>query len=225
MTDEPHLLVVDDDDRIRDLLRRYMVAQGFRVTAAQDAAAARKMMSMIDFDLAILDIMMPGEDGLSLLTSMREQHNDTPVILLTARGLAEDRIEGLKRGADDYLPKPFEPEELSLRAAAILKRSMKEVPPDEIEMSGLIFNPARGELKHGDNRVRLTEAELQLLTILTSRAGEAVSREELAQMTSAGLERSIDVQVTRLRRKIEPDPKQPIHLQTVRGVGYRLMPD
>ena len=225
MTDEPHLLVVDDDDRIRDLLRRYMVTQGFRVTAAQDAAAARKMMSMIDFDLAILDIMMPGEDGLSLLTSMREERNDTPVILLTARGLAEDRIEGLKRGADDYLPKPFEPEELSLRAAAILKRSMKEVPPDEIEMSGLIFNPARGELKHGENRVRLTEAELQLLTILTSRAGEAVSREELAQMTSAGLERSIDVQVTRLRRKIEPDPKQPIHLQTVRGVGYRLMPD
>ena len=225
MTDEPHLLVVDDDDRIRDLLRRYMVTQGFRVTAAQDAQAARKMMSMIDFDLAILDIMMPGEDGLSLLTSMREERNDTPVILLTARGLAEDRIEGLKRGADDYLPKPFEPEELSLRAAAILKRSMKEVPPEEIEMSGLIFNPARGELKHGDNRVRLTEAELQLLTILTSRAGEAISREELAQMTSAGLERSIDVQVTRLRRKIEPDPKQPIHLQTVRGVGYRLMPD
>lgn len=225
MTDEPHLLVVDDDDRIRDLLRRYMVTQGFRVTAAQDAMAARKMMSMIDFDLAILDIMMPGEDGLSLLTSMREERNETPVILLTARGLAEDRIEGLKRGADDYLPKPFEPEELSLRAAAILKRSMKDVPPDEIEMSGLIFNPARGELKHGDNRVRLTEAELQLLTILTSRAGEAVSREELAQLTSAGLERSIDVQVTRLRRKIEPDPKQPIHLQTVRGVGYRLMPD
>lgn len=225
MTEEPHLLVVDDDDRIRDLLRRFMVKQGFRVTAAEDAAGARKMMSMIDFDLAILDIMMPGEDGLSLLSSMRDARNDTPVILLTARGLAEDRIEGLKRGADDYLPKPFEPEELSLRATAILKRSMKEVPPDEIEMSGLIFNSARGELKHGDKRVRLTEAELQLLSILTSRAGEAVSREELANMTSAGLERSIDVQVTRLRRKIEPDPKQPIHLQTVRGVGYRLMPD
>lgn len=225
MSDEPHLLVVDDDDRIRDLLRRYLVNEGFRVTAAQDAASARKMMSMIDFDLAILDIMMPDEDGLSLLSSMRNDRNQTPVILLTARGLAEDRIEGLKRGADDYIPKPFEPEELSLRATAILRRSMKEVPPDEIEMSGLIFNPARGELKHGDNRVRLTEAELQLLTILTSRAGEAVSREELAKMTSAGLERSIDVQVTRLRRKIEPDPKQPIHLQTVRGVGYRLMPD
>ncbi len=225
MNDEPHLLVVDDDDRIRDLLRRYMVKQGFRVTAAEDASRARKIMSMIDFDLAILDIMMPGEDGLSLLSSMRDGRNETPVILLTARGLAEDRIEGLKRGADDYLPKPFEPEELSLRVSAILKRSMKEMPPDEIEMSGLIFNSARGELKNGDARVRLTEAELQLLTILTSRAGEAVSREELAKMTSAGLERSIDVQVTRLRRKIEPDPKQPIHLQTVRGVGYRLMPD
>ena len=225
MSEEPHLLVVDDDDRIRDLLRRFLIQKGFRVTASQNAFNARKMMSMIDFDLAILDIMMPGEDGLSLLSTMREGGNDTPVILLTARGLAEDRIEGLKRGADDYMPKPFEPEELSLRAAAILRRSMKDVPPDEIEMSGLIFNSARGELKNGDARVRLTEAELQLLTILTSRAGEAVSREELAQMTSAGLERSIDVQVTRLRRKIEPDPKQPIHLQTVRGVGYRLMPD
>jgi len=225
MSEEPHLLVVDDDNRIRDLLRRFLVQKGFRVTASHDAINARKMMSMIDFDLAILDIMMPGEDGLSLLSTMREAGNDTPVILLTARGLAEDRIEGLKRGADDYMPKPFEPEELSLRAAAILRRSMKEVPPDEIEMSGLIFNSARGELKNGDTRVRLTEAELQLLTILTSRAGEAVSREELAQMTSAGLERSIDVQVTRLRRKIEPDPKQHIHLQTVRGVGYRLMPD
>ena len=225
MTEAPHILVVDDDNRIRDLLKRYLIKEGYRVTSASNATGARKLMSVIDFDLAILDIMMPGEDGLSLLSGMREDENETPVILLTARGLAEDRIEGLKRGADDYLPKPFEPEELALRAAAILRRSMKEAPPEEIEMSGLIFNAARGELKNGDSRVRLTEAELQLLSILTSRAGEAVSREELAAMTSAGLERSIDVQVTRLRRKIEPDPKQPIHLQTVRGVGYRLMPD
>ena len=225
MSDEAHVLVVDDDDRIRDLLKRYLVTQGYRVTTASDASAARKFMSMIDFDIAILDIMMPGEDGLSLLSSIREKGDETPIMLLTARGLAEDRIEGLKLGADDYLPKPFEPEELSLRAAAILRRTLKEAPPEEIEMSGLIFNSARGELKHGDIRVRLTEAELQLLSILTSRAGEAVTREELAAMTSAGLERSIDVQVTRLRRKIEPDPKQPIHLQTVRGVGYRLMPD
>jgi len=225
MSDTAHILVVDDDDRIRDLLKRFLVTQDYRVTTAPDAATARKMMTNIDFDLGILDIMMPEEDGLSLLSSMRETGNDTPVILLTARGLAEDRIEGLKRGADDYLPKPFEPEELSLRAAAILRRSMKEEAPEEIEMSGLVFNAARGELKNGDERVRLTEAELQLLTILTSRVGEPVSREDLAAMTSAGLERSIDVQVTRLRRKIEPDPKQPIHLQTVRGIGYRLMPD
>lgn len=225
MSDEAHILVVDDDDRIRDLLKRFLVKEGYRVTTAPHAKSARKFMSMIDFDLSILDIMMPGEDGLSLLSSIRETGNETPVILLTARGLAEDRIEGLKRGADDYLPKPFEPEELSLRAAAILRRSKKEDPPEEIEMSGLIFNAARGELKNGDERIRLTEAELQLLSILTSRAGEAVTREELAAMTSAGLERSIDVQVTRLRRKIETDPKQPIHLQTVRGVGYRLMPD
>jgi len=225
MSDEAHILVVDDDDRIRDLLKRFLVKEGYRVTTAPHAASARKFMSMIDFDLSILDIMMPGEDGLSLLSFIRESGDETPVILLTARGLAEDRIEGLKRGADDYLPKPFEPEELSLRAAAILRRSMKDAPPEEVEMSGLIFNAARGELKNGNERVRLTEAELQLLSILTSRAGEAVTREELATMTSAGLERSIDVQVTRLRRKIEPDPKQPIHLQTVRGVGYRLMPD
>lgn len=225
MSDEAHILVVDDDDRIRDLLKRFLVKEGYRVTTAPHAESARKFMSMIDFDLSILDIMMPGEDGLSLLSSIRANGNETPVILLTARGLAEDRIEGLKRGADDYLPKPFEPEELSLRAAAILRRSKKEDPPEEIEMSGLIFNAARGELKNGDERIRLTEAELQLLSILTSRAGDAVTREELAAMTSAGLERSIDVQVTRLRRKIEPDPKQPIHLQTVRGVGYRLMPD
>jgi len=225
MSDAAHILVVDDDDRIRDLLKRFLISQEYRVTTAPDAATARKMMGNMDFDLSILDIMMPGEDGLSLLSSMREGGNETPVILLTARGLAEDRIEGLKRGADDYLPKPFEPEELSLRVGAVLRRSMKEEAPEEIEMSGLVFNAARGELKNGDERVRLTEAELQLLTILTHRVGEPVSREDLAAMTSAGLERSIDVQVTRLRRKIEPDPKQPIHVQTVRGIGYRLMPD
>ena len=216
MSDEAHVLVVDDDDRIRDLLKRYLVTQGYRVTTASDASAARKFMSMIDFDIAILDIMMPGEDGLSLLSSIREKGDETPIMLLTARGLAEDRIEGLKLGADDYLPKPFEPEELSLRAAAILRRTLKEAPPEEIEMSGLIFNSARGELKHGDIRVRLTEAELQLLSILTSRAGEAVTREELAAMTSAGLERSIDVQVT----GYPLGSNAPVDLNRI-GQGYR----
>jgi len=226
MTDAAHILVVDDDDRIRDLLKRFLSREGYRVTAAPDAEAARRLMGTMEFDMAILDVMMPGEDGLSLLSGIRNGvSRETPVLLLTARGEAGDRIEGLKRGADDYLAKPFEPEELALRCAAILRRSHKEAPPEEVEMSGLVFNAARGELKSGDERVRLTDAELQLLTALAARAGEPISREELAQITSAGMERSVDVQVTRLRRKIEPNPKEPIHIQTVRGVGYRLMPD
>ncbi|HAE25757.1 MULTISPECIES: response regulator [Hyphomonas] len=226
MSDAAHILVVDDDDRIRDLLKRFLSREGYRVTAAPDAEGARRLMGTMEFDMAILDVMMPGEDGLSLLSGIRQGvSRETPVLLLTARGEAGDRIEGLKRGADDYLAKPFEPEELSLRCAAILRRSHKEEPPEEVEMSGLVFNAARGELKSGDERVRLTDAELQLLTALAVRAGEPVSREELARITSAGMERSVDVQVTRLRRKIEPNPKEPIHIQTVRGVGYRLMPD
>ncbi|KCZ56684.1 response regulator [Hyphomonas chukchiensis] len=226
MKEPAHILVVDDDDRIRDLLKRFLSREGHRVTAAGDAAAARRLLATMEFDLAILDVMMPGEDGLSLLAAIRTgREKETPVMLLTARGQASDRIEGLKLGADDYLPKPFEPEELALRCAAILRRSHKDVPPEEVEMSGLVFNAARGELREGDKRIRLTDAELQLLTILAAHAGEPVSREELASLTSAGMERSVDVQVTRLRRKIEPNPREPVHIQTVRGVGYRLMPD
>ncbi|MCL4145870.1 UNVERIFIED_CONTAM: hypothetical protein GTU68_061474 [Idotea baltica] len=226
MIDPAHILVVDDDDRIRDLLKRYLVKSGYRVSSASGASGARRLMETLSFDLAILDVMMPGEDGLSLLSAIRSgRDKETPVMLLTARGQATDRIEGLKLGADDYLPKPFEPEELALRCAAILKRSQKDVPPEDIEMSGLIFNLQRSELRDGNKRIRLTEAELHLLSILARHPGEPVSREDLAAQTSAGLERSIDVQVTRLRRKIEPNPREPIHLQTVRGIGYRLMPD
>lgn len=226
MKEPAHILVVDDDDRIRDLLKRFLSREGYRVTAAGDAAAARRLLATMEFDLAILDVMMPGEDGLSLLAAIRAgREKETPVMLLTARGEASDRIGGLKLGADDYLPKPFEPEELALRCAAILRRSHKDVPPEEVEMSGLVFNAARGELREGDKRIRLTDAELQLLTILAAHAGEPVSREELASLTSAGMERSVDVQVTRLRRKIEPNPREPVHIQTVRGIGYRLMPD
>jgi two-component system, OmpR family, phosphate regulon response regulator OmpR len=227
MKEPAHILIVDDDDRIRDLTKRFLTLKGFRVSAAQDAATARSLMDNLAFDLAILDIMMPGEDGLSLLSGIRKgPARETPVMLLTARGQTSDRIEGLRLGADDYLAKPFEPEELVLRCEAILRRSQKSAPPpDEIEMSGLVFNAARGELKSGDERIRLTDAELQLLTVLARNAGEPVSREDLAVLTSAGLERSVDVQVTRLRRKIEPNPKEPVHIQTVRGIGYRLMPD
>ena len=227
MKEPAHILIVDDDDRIRDLTKRFLTMNGFRVSGAADAAAARRLMESMAFDLAILDIMMPGEDGLSLLSGIRKgPSRETPVMLLTARGLTSDRIEGLRLGADDYLAKPFEPEELVLRCEAILRRSQKSAPPpDEIEMSGLLFNAARGELKSGYERIRLTDAELQLLTVLARNAGEPVSREDLAVLTSAGLERSVDVQVTRLRRKIEPNPKEPVHIQTVRGIGYRLMPD
>jgi two-component system phosphate regulon response regulator OmpR len=225
MIEAQHLLIVDDDDRIRDLLKKYLGRQGYKMTVAADAKAARKLFQTFSFDLAILDIMMPGEDGLSLLSALRQDGNQTPVLLLTARGNASDRIEGLKLGADDYLPKPFEPEELSLRVAAILRRTHVPEPPGEVEMSGLVFDVKKGVLTGPQGVIRLTEGELQLLTLMAEQPGEAFSREGLAEQTSNGSERSIDVQVTRLRKKIEPDPKNPIHLQTVRGIGYRLMPD
>lgn len=225
MSGETHLLVIDDDDRIRDLLKQYLAREGHAVTTASDAATARKLFQNFTFDLVILDIMMPGEDGLSLLKALRDEGNSTPVLLLTARGQASDRIEGLRLGADDYLPKPFEPEELALRTSAIIRRSHVPPPLSEIEMSGLVFEPAKGLLTGPEGHIRLTDSEHQLLTILSKNPGEPVSREALAAQTSSGTERSIDVQVTRLRKKIEPDPRNPIHIQTVRGIGYRLMPD
>jgi two-component system, OmpR family, phosphate regulon response regulator OmpR len=219
-----HILVVDDDDRLRDLLKRYLAREGHDVTTAKDAAAARRFLQTMLFDLIVLDVMMPGEDGLSLLKGVR-QEIDTPVILLTARGQPAERIEGLKLGADDYLPKPFEPEELTLRISSILKRAAPESPVEEVRLSGMVFHVSKGELRRDGRLVRLTESETQLLSILASRAGAAISRQELAVLTAAGVDRSIDVQVTRLRRKIERDPREPVHLQTVRGVGYRLTGD
>jgi two-component system phosphate regulon response regulator OmpR len=219
-----HILVVDDDDRLRDLLKRYLAREGHDATTAKDAAHARRLMQTMSFDLIVLDVMMPGEDGLSLLKGIR-QEIDTPVILLTARGQPAERIEGLKLGADDYLPKPFEPEELTLRIGSILKRAQPEAPLEEIKLSGMVYHVAKNELRRDGRLVRLTESETQLLSILAQRAGAAISRQELAALTSAGVERSVDVQVTRLRRKIERDPREPVHLQTVRGVGYRLTGD
>ncbi|RYY94133.1 MAG: response regulator transcription factor [Alphaproteobacteria bacterium] len=220
-----HILCVDDDDRLRDLLKRYLTREGHDITTAKDAESARRLMATMSFDLVILDVMMPGEDGLSLLKSVREKNADTPVILLTARSLPAERIEGLKIGADDYLSKPFEPEELALRIASILKRAAPEAPVEELRLSGMVFHVNKGELRKDGRLVRLTESETQLLGILAGRAGAAVSRHELAMLTAAGVERSVDVQVTRLRRKIERDPREPVHLQTVRGVGYRLTGD
>ncbi len=224
MIDTAHILAVDDDDRIRDLLKRFLEAEGYGVTTAKDAASARKLMQNMAFDLIILDIMMPGEDGLSLLSSIRDEI-DTPVIMLTARDLTQDKIEGLRSGADDYVVKPFEPEELSLRVRAIMRRTAPSAPVEEVKLSGQVFNVEKGELRRDGRLVRLTENEVQLMRVLAIRNGEPVSRQDLAQLTSAGVERSVDVQVTRLRRKIEPDPREPIHLQTVRGVGYRLTGD
>lgn len=224
MIEGTHILVVDDDDRLRSLLKRFLTTQNYRITAAASAKQARRMMETISFDVAILDIMMPGEDGLSLLKSIRET-SALPVILLTARDLPQDRIDGLKCGADDYLTKPFEPEELSLRIASIIRRARPPNIGQPVRLSGLVFDPVRGDLRSEDKRIHLTESERQLLTLLSSHLGAPVERQTLAAKTSTGLERSVDVQVTRLRKKIEPDPREPIHIQTVRGVGYRLIAD
>jgi two-component system phosphate regulon response regulator OmpR len=224
-----HLLVVDDDDRIRDLLKEYLARAGFRVTAAAGAAAARRLMETLDFDLAVLDVMMPGEDGFSFTRWLREAGGAaarTPVLMLTARGLAEDRIEGLKLGADDYLPKPFEPEELLLRIEAILRRANgRPAAGGAVSLGRCSFDPARGELVCDGEPVRVTEAEVSLLRRLARTPHEPVDRLELAHDAVDPSGRAVDVQVTRLRRKIEADPKAPRYLQTVRGVGYRLAPD
>jgi len=222
----PHLLLVDDDDRIRELLRRYLSQAGARVSAAPDAKGARNLLASMDFDLLILDVMMPVEDGFSLAESVRRT-SKVPIVLLTARGMPEDRIRGLSIGADDYVPKPFEPAELALRINAILRRTIanRGEAPEVVSFGPFSFNSARGELLRESTVVRLTEAEVVLMRILAARPGDVISREDLAKRTGTGLERSVDVQVTRLRRKIEADPRAPIFLQTVRGVGYRLATD
>jgi two-component system phosphate regulon response regulator OmpR len=221
-----HLLIVDDDTRIRTLLQRYLSEAGYRVTAAKDAAEARQLMTSLDFDFIVLDVMMPGEDGFSLTKAIRETSN-VPILLLTARGEAGDRIEGLERGADDYLPKPFEPRELLLRIATILRRAGQstEVVKQIIQLGLCRFDPERGELVRDGKPVKLTSAELQLMRVLAANPGQTFTRTDLSQRMGEVLERTVDVQITRLRRKIENDPKLPLYLQTVRGIGYVLMPD
>ena len=224
-----HLLIVDDDDRIRELLKEYLARAGFRVTAASGGAAARKLIGTLDFDLAVFDVMMPGEDGFSLTRWLREQRGPsarTPVLMLTAMGEASDRIEGLKLGADDYLAKPFEPEELLLRIEAILRRALdRPVQGGPLLLGRCQFDADRGELSCDGEPVKITEAEVALLRHLGRTPHEPVERLELARGTVDPSGRAVDVQVTRLRRKIEADPKAPRYLQTVRGVGYRLAPD
>jgi two-component system phosphate regulon response regulator OmpR len=229
MTDaEPHLLVVDDDLRLRDLLRRYLADNGFRVTGAADAAEARAQLASFAFDLVVLDVMMPGETGLALTRALRERAAPrVPVLLLTAMGEPEDRVNGLEQGADDYLAKPFEPRELVLRIRNILQRRLSAAPATvEIRFGNFRFDPSRAELFRGGDTVHLTTVETGLLSILAQQAGQPVSREELSQSAGfSGNIRNVDVQMTRLRRKIERDPRYPRYLQTVRGTGYVLKPE
>lgn len=222
--DAPHLLIVDDDRRIRDLLSRFLATEGYRVTTADNAAEARAKLGGLSFDLLILDVMMPGESGFDLAKSLRET-SSVPILMLTARHETEMRIEGLEIGADDYVAKPFEPRELSLRIANILKRAQPAAAPviESVRFGDFIFHIARAELRREDEVVRLTDREREMLTVLASQPGETVPRLALAGNDPAANERAVDVQVNRLRRKIERDPANPLFIQTVRGTGYRLV--
>lgn len=234
MTDQPdaHLLIVDDDERIRGLLQKFLMRNGFWVTAARDAAHARRILSGLEFDMIVLDVMMPGEDGVTFTRALREDLT-TPILLLTARGDTDDRIAGLEAGADDYLAKPFEPKELLLRINAILRRVPAAAPtenaPKYLTLGPIRYDVERAEMWRGEELVRLTATESQLMKIFSTCPGEPVTRaklvEDLGRDRGQAQERAVDVQITRLRRKLEADPKQPRYLQTVRGAGYMLAPD
>jgi two-component system, OmpR family, phosphate regulon response regulator OmpR len=227
-----HLLVVDDDERIRGLLQKFLIRSGFLVSVARDAAQARRLLTGLEFDMLVLDVMMPGEDGISLTRDLRRSLT-VPILLLTARGETSNRIEGLEAGADDYLVKPFEPKELLLRINAILRRVPAQTPmgtvPKVLHLGPVRYDMDRGELWRGSEPVRLTSNEAALMRVFSAQPGVALSREKLVgdmpKEEGSGQERAVDVQITRLRRKIESDPKQPRYLQTVRGEGYMLQPD
>ncbi|MDE3081704.1 MAG: response regulator [Paracoccaceae bacterium] len=227
-----HLLIVDDDERIRGLLQKFLLRNGFLVTAARDAAHARRLLDGLDFDLIVLDVMMPGEDGISLTRSLRSRL-PTPILLLTARGETGSRIEGLEAGADDYLAKPFEPKELLLRINAILRRApsprVVDTTPKVLHLGPVRYEVERAELWRGSEQIRLTATEAALMRIFAAQPNVPVSREklvaDLGRDEGQATARAVDVQITRLRRKIEADTKQPRYLQTVRGAGYMLAPD
>ncbi len=229
---QAHLLVVDDDERIRGLLQKFLIRHGFLVTVARDAAHARRILAGLEFDMLVLDVMMPGEDGIALTRHLR-QSMALPILLLTAKGEAANRIEGFEAGADDYLVKPFEPKELLLRINAILRRvpvvKSEASVPKVLHMGAVRYDMDRGELWRGADLIRLTATEAGLMRMFAQAPGAALSRErlvgEVAESDGGGQERAVDVQITRLRRKIEADPKQPRYLQTVRGEGYMLQPD
>lgn len=221
----PHVLVVDDDQKIRELLARFLGEQGFRVTTAHDAASARAAMRGLAFDVVLLDVMMPGMSGIEFARELKATR-PVPIFMLTARSEPEHRIEGLEAGVDDYLPKPFEPRELILRLRNVLNRGKAPSAPDEeVHMGAYVFHLARGELKRDDETVKLTERERELLRLFAGRPGTPIPRHELASDEASGSERAIDVQINRLRRKIEVDPSNPVYLQTVRGKGYILYID
>ncbi len=231
MQADAHLLIVDDDERIRGLLQKFLMRNGFLVSVARDAAQARRILGGLEFDMIVMDVMMPGEDGVTLTRDLRRKMT-TPILLLTARGETANRIEGLEAGADDYLVKPFEPKELLLRINAILRRVPQaraaEPVRKVIHMGAVRYDVDRGEMWRGEAQVRLTATEAQLMRIFAAQPGVALSREKLvgdAARGDAAQERAVDVQITRLRRKIEDDAKAPRYLQTVRGEGYMLQPD
>ena len=225
--DAPHILVVDDDRRLRDLLGKFLTENGFRVTAAASAAEARGMSEHLVFDALVLDVMMPGENGFEFARWLRTR-SQVPILMLTARADSQDRVTGLEIGADDYLPKPFEPRELVLRLGNIMRRAGSgngegATLPETIRFGAFVYRFDRGELRRGEELIRLTEREREMLNLLGRRLGGHVHREELAGAGGAANERTVDVQINRLRRKIESDPANPVFLQTVRGIGYRLI--
>lgn len=230
---QAHLLVVDDDERIRGLLQKFLIRNGYLVTVARDAAQARRLLGGLEFDMIVLDVMMPGEDGISLTRELRARLT-VPILMLTARGETANRIEGFEAGADDYLVKPFEPKELLLRINAILRRvpqAQANVPaPKVLHLGAVRYDMERGELWRGADPVRLTATEAALMRQFAAQPGTPIPRERLVGETGkagedGAQERAVDVQITRLRRKIEEDPRQPRYLQTVRGEGYMLQPD
>jgi two-component system, OmpR family, phosphate regulon response regulator OmpR len=229
--DAAHLLIIDDDRRIRALLSRTLSAEGYRVTTAADATEAMARLKSISFDLIVLDVMMPGEDGFAFAARLRADRTElahVPILMLTARSEADDRVRGLEAGVDDYLGKPCEPRELSLRVASILRRAAPRVsqrPPASVHFGDFTFDLGRGELRQRGEIIRLTDRERAMLRLLAENPGETVARETLSGLGVAANERTVDVQVNRLRRKIERDPSNPLYLQTARGAGYRLLVD
>jgi len=216
-----HILIVDDDDRIRDLVKQYLEKNDFLVTTARDAADAKKKLKIVKFDILVLDIMMPGESGLSLTKDIKK-NNPTPIILLTAKGEAQDRIEGLETGADDYLAKPFEPKELLLRINNILNKIQKPILSDEIRIGEAIINLKKLNIKINKKIIKINPQERKILEKMLESPGKAFSRNDIGKIINITKERTIDVMITRLRKKFEPNPKNPKYLQTIRGSGYVL---